>query len=148
MAESPPEEVRRSGDERFKGLGDAASRVVREAASVLEEELAGGIAEARRLQDRLIQDRRVDPEAFRSTMDRLRRDGHELIDLAADRVADFRADDVQDLARRFTRDAHDVLDSVIALVDQAPDIVNGLAERMRTRSRPVEEIAEPPVPPE
>ena len=70
-------------DERFDQVGDEVSAAVTRAASVLEEELSAGIASARRLQEKLTADRRVDPAAFDEVAGRVRKDTHSLIDMVA-----------------------------------------------------------------
>ncbi|KKK07199.1 hypothetical protein [Micromonospora sp. HK10] len=117
------------GDERFEKVADETSETVTHAATVLEEELAAGLAGARRLQERLSEDRRVDPEAFDELVARVRTDGHALIDtvIAQLRTADERRGEV---VRRYTSDAHDALDTVLNLARLVPDVANGLADRL------------------
>lgn len=80
---------RRPGFERASGrsipleaIGSRATRIVEDAASILEEELANGIGAARNV-ERKIFDKRPssDPDAV---IQRFRQDAHELIDLAVD----------------------------------------------------------------
>lgn len=64
--------------------GQTATRVVREAAKVLEQELAAGLVAARRVEERFI-----DVQALRSrnpdeVMQRFRRDAHEVVDIVMD----------------------------------------------------------------
>lgn len=63
-------------------LGARASRIVEDAASILEEELANGIGVARNVEKRIFDKRGPsDPDAVVS---RFRQDAHEIIDLAVD----------------------------------------------------------------
>ncbi|MEU3454651.1 hypothetical protein ABZ671_13755 [Micromonospora sp. NPDC006766] len=99
------------------------------AATVLEEELAAGLASARRLEEKLSADRKVDPEAFDELVTRVRTDGHALIDTV---VAQLKTSDDQrgEVIRRYTSDAHDALGSVLNLARLVPDMANGLVDRL------------------
>lgn len=120
---------RQRRDERFEKVAEQTSEAVTNAATVLEEEVAAGIASARRLEERLTADRRVDPDAFDELVGRVRVDGHALIDTV---VAQLKMSDDQrgEVIRRYTSDAHDVLDTVLNLARLVPDVANGLADRL------------------
>ena len=109
--------------------------MVRRAAAVLEEEVAAGIAGTQTIERRFSKERRIDQGEFEEVMGRFRKDAHELIDLAGDRIAELGAGDVQELAGRFTRDAHDVLDMALNLANLTPDIANRLAARVEAPDR-------------
>jgi hypothetical protein len=134
MEDAGPERADESRDERFRGLGEEASRVAQRAASVLEEEVAAGIPEAQRVERRLTEERRVDEGEFSELTQRFRKNVHELITLASDRVAELRTDEMQDLVQRFTSDAHTVFDTMMNLVNLAPEAINRLAERTEPRN--------------
>jgi hypothetical protein len=111
-----------------------------QAADVLESELAGGIEETRRLQSKFAERRRLEPGDLDELATRMRRSGHDLIEVLTERVHDLGAQDVQDLAGRFSKDAHSVLDGVMDLVGAVPEVVNRLMERadaMRPNGAPV-----------
>lgn len=114
---------------RLGTAGRTASTAVREAASVLEQELAATLPGVRRLQERFTKEGRVDQKEFTDVLERARATSHEFINLAADRMTDLRSADVQELSQRLTSDAHDLFDSMINLVALAPDIMNRLAGR-------------------
>ncbi|QGN48223.1 hypothetical protein ACN26Y_19275 [Micromonospora sp. WMMD558] len=121
-------------DERFEKVAEQTSETVTHAASVLEEELAAGMASARRLEERLSANRRVDPEAFDELVGRVRTDGHALIDTV---VGQLKTSDDQrgEVIRRYTSDAHDALDTVLNLARLLPDMANGLADRLTPPAR-------------
>lgn len=113
-------------------LGDAAadaSSAARQAASVLESELAAGLAGVRQLEARFTKEGRVDQKEFDAVLQRLRVNAHEFIDVAAARMADLRSSDVEDLSQRLTADAHDFFDIVINMLQVAPDVVNRLVAK-------------------
>ncbi|MCZ7438173.1 hypothetical protein O7598_17315 [Micromonospora sp. WMMC241] len=116
-------------NERFEKVAEETSETVTHAATVLEEELAAGLAGARRLEEKLSESRRVDPEAFDELVARVRTDGHSLIDTVVGQLK--MADDQRgEVIRRYTSDAHDALDTVLNLARLAPDVANGLADRL------------------
>ena len=128
-AEPDTQPADESGDQ-LRNAGEQASAAVIQAAQVLESELAGGIEEGRSLQAKFTERRRLEPDDLDELAKRVRRSGHDLIDVLTERVHDMGAQDVQDLAGRFGRDAHSVLDGVIDLVSVVPDVVNRLMERV------------------
>lgn len=135
------------GDERFDRVGDEFSAAVTRAASVLEEELSAGIASARRLQERLTADRRVDPAAFDEVVGRVRKDTHSLIDMVVAQLPE--AGERGELTRRYAADAHDVLDSLLDLARLAPELANGLVDRVAgqgSESGPARRTGEPRTP--
>ena len=117
---------------KLKAAGDAGSSAIRQAASVLESELAAGLAGVRRVEAGIRSERRVEQKDFDEVLQRFRTNAHEVIDLSAARVADLRTDDVQDLTSRLTNDAHDLFDAMISMVGMAPEILNRLAARAET----------------
>lgn len=64
--------------------GHAATRVVREAASVLEEELAAGLQAARRMEERFIDVQAIRSRSPDHVMQRFRADAHEVVDILFD----------------------------------------------------------------
>lgn len=124
----PPKRVQRN-PQQFADAASDASTAVRQAASVLESELASGLAGVRKLETRFTKERRVDQKEFDEVLHRFRANAHEFIDVAAARMADLRSPDVQDLSQRLTTDAHDLFDTMINMLGMAPDIINRLAAR-------------------
>jgi hypothetical protein len=114
----------RSG--QFDGAAEQASSAVRQAASVLEGELAVTLAGARKLERRFAQERRVDQGELDDVLGRVRADIHELIDVGAERLAELRSPDVVDVTQRLTVDAHDFFDMMIDMLTGAPELINGL----------------------
>lgn len=129
--------------ERLRSIGEQTSAVVREAADVLEQELAGGLDEARRLQQQFTERRRVEPGDLDELAARVRRNGHDLIDVVSERLAEMEAEDVRELSDRFTKDAHEILNAVMDLVDLAPGLINKMAERVGVGERQADSAGEP-----
>lgn len=115
--------------ERARSLSDQASATVRQAADVLEQELAAGLDEARRLQKKLTDQRRIEPGDLDEVSARVRGNAHLLIDMVSERFADLGTDEVQELGQRFAKDARGAFDALLDLVEAAPDVVNKLVEK-------------------
>jgi hypothetical protein len=64
--------------------GRAATRIVREAAKVLEQELAAGIVAAKRVEERFIDVQQIRARNPDEVMQRFRRDAHEVVDIVLD----------------------------------------------------------------
>jgi hypothetical protein len=114
------------------GLGESAanaSTAVRQAVSVLENELSSGLADVRKIERRFTKEHRIDQKEFDAVLKRFQTNAHELIDVAAARVADLSSPDVQDLSQRLTHDAHQLFDVVIGMVGMAPEIMNRLTAK-------------------
>jgi hypothetical protein len=118
-----------AGGERVKESGSETSDAVQRAASVFEEELAAGLAGAEKLEQRFRAEHRIDPDELNTIVQRFRDDGHNVIEVLAERLGDFQSEDMRSLAQRFTKDAHGLLDTFANLVNLAPDVVNRLTEQ-------------------
>ena len=69
--------------------GQTATRVVREAAKILEQELAAGIHAARRVEERFIDVQELRSRNPDEVMQRFRRDAHEVVDIVMDVLTVF-----------------------------------------------------------
>jgi hypothetical protein len=127
---------------RFDDVGKDVSDILQRAASVLEEEVAVGLAGAKKISARAVEERRVDADEFGEVMARFREDMHAVVDVAGTRLSEMSSGQPQELTQRFASDAHDVVDTVMNLVNLAPDILNRLAEQLPQRQAP----ATPPDP--
>lgn len=114
---------------QLEDAAHTASRAVRQAASVLESELASGLAGVRKVETQFTKDRRVEQKDFDEVLERARQTTHQLIDVASGRVADLRSEEFQDLSNRLTSDAHTLFDTMIDMVGMAPDAIDRLAAR-------------------
>jgi hypothetical protein len=131
MSDIEPDPADVPRQERIKETGTRASDAVQHAATVFEEELAAGIAGAEQLERRFRDEHRIDPRELHNVIGRFRSDGHEVIEVLADRIGELQPGDTRSLAQRFIDDAHGLLDTFANLVDTAPDIVNRLMEDQR-----------------
>lgn len=91
-----------------KGLAAEAVRIVEQAASILEEEISAGIVAARKVEERYVN------------------------------VNSLRSEESREIIQRFRKDAHEVLDIVLDLINLSINAVSGLGERaMNIRSTAV-----------
>jgi hypothetical protein len=123
-------------DPRLHEAARTASSAVQQAADVLEEQLAAGLADVRRLAGTFQAQRRLDESAFEDLVARFRATAHDVIEVAGQRAEDMRTDGAQDLAQRLTRDAHDVMDTVIDLVMLTPSLARSVRRRGRGAEAP------------
>jgi hypothetical protein len=65
-------------------LAETTSKVVQQAASILETEVAAGIALARKIEEQFINTEKLRSEKPEEVMARFRRDAHEVVDIFAD----------------------------------------------------------------
>jgi len=83
-----------------KGLARSASRIVSQATTILEEELAAGIGAAKDIEARLLN------------------------------VAEMRSTNPDEVMARFRKDAHEVVDIVLDLINVPTRSLNGLVQRI------------------
>lgn len=74
------------GLDALKGFAETTSRVVRQAASILEEEIAAGIVAARQVEESLINVKALRTGKADSVIHRFRKDAHEVVDILIDVV--------------------------------------------------------------
>jgi hypothetical protein len=92
MVDKPPEEQvppaagPKGRASPFQDFAQATSRVVQQAASILEEEIAAGIIAAKRVEDRFVNVEQLRSGKPDEVMQRLRRDAHDVLDIFVDMV--------------------------------------------------------------
>ena len=86
------------------GLTNKATRIVEQAASILEEEIAAGIVAAKKVEKRYLN------------------------------VGDLRSGDAEEVMQRFRKDAHEIVDIMLDLVNASVSALGGLTRRAITVS--------------
>ncbi len=76
-----------SSEPGMLGVAGATSRIVQQAASILEEEISAGIDAARRVEERFIDVQKIRAKSPEEIMQRFRRDSHEVVDILVDLVS-------------------------------------------------------------
>jgi predicted transcriptional regulator len=120
---------------KFERLGAATSDVVMQAASVLEEELAAGIEAAKKAEERFRREGQFNPQDVAGLIERLRLDGHDVVDMVRDRLDVLKSEDADELAKRLANDAHQLVDLAAQMAVQVPDLLNRLMTLVPNRQR-------------
>lgn len=76
-----------SSDSGMLGVAGTTSRIVQQAASILEEEISAGIVAARKVEERFIDVQKIRTKSSEEIMQRFRRDSHEVVDILVDLVS-------------------------------------------------------------
>lgn len=113
---------------RLKQISKSSSQIVKDAAVLLDEELASGIVAAKQVQQRFQKERRINPGDFKVALTRFQGDAHEVVNLLNDQFAEMRSDENAELVKRFTGNAHSLLDLVVELVNTSAEIADQLAK--------------------
>lgn len=120
--------------ERFKQISKSSSQIVRDAAVLLDEEIAAGIVAAKQMQQRFQKERRIDPADFRSLIQKFQSDAHEVVNLFSDQIAELRSKENAELVDNLVRRAHDALDLATDVFVMSADIA---AKAVQSRLRKV-----------
>lgn len=113
---------------RLKQISKSSSQIVKDAAGLLDEELASGIVAAKQVQQRFQKERRINPGDFKDALTRFQGDAHDVVNLLNDQFAEMRSDENAELVKRFTGNAHSLLDLVVELVNTSAEIADQLAK--------------------
>jgi hypothetical protein len=114
---------------------------VRQAAELLDEEIAAGVVAAKQMQDRFSRERRIDAADFQQSLQRFQSDAHEVVAMLDQQFAELRSDDNAALVSRLVSNAHDLVDVLVGVVNMGADIASQLSEKNldkpgRERARP------------
>ena len=113
---------------RFKTISQSSSQIVQDAASLLDDEIASGIVAAKQMQQRFSKDRHIDSTDFKDALNRFQGDAHEVVNMLNDQFPQLRSDDNEQLVKRFTSNAHSLLDLFVELVNMGAEIADQLAQ--------------------
>jgi hypothetical protein len=126
---SPQKDAAGSGTgqtSRMKRMSQDASTIVRDAAALLDEEVAAGILAAKQVQERLKKERRIDPKDFDGALQKFNADAHEMLTLVGDQLGQLGSAENADLAHRLLGKTHDVLDLTIEMINIGAELANQL----------------------
>jgi hypothetical protein len=118
----------KNGGSRVKNIGNASSQIVKEAAALLDEEIAAGIIAAKKMQQRFEKERRLDPADFKQALHRFQNDAHEVVNVLNDQIAELRSDENAELATRLVNNTHDLLDLIVAVVNMGAEIADEIIQ--------------------
>ncbi len=113
---------------RFEAISQSSAQIVKDAAALLDQELAEGIVAANQVQKRFREERRIDPADFSNALQRFQADAHEVIQLLNDRLNDMRSQENSDLVKNLLDRSHDLVDLAVELVTGSAEIATQLAQ--------------------
>ena len=113
---------------RFKQIGKSSSQIVKDAAHLLDEEIAAGIVAAKQMQQRFRRERRIDPGDFKEALQRFQGDAHEVVNMLNDQISDLSSEENTELIKRLNNNTHDLLDLVVELINMGAEIADQLAQ--------------------
>jgi hypothetical protein len=122
--------------ERFKKISRSSSQIVKDAAVLLDEEIAAGIVAAKQMQQRFQKERRIDPADFKSLIQKLQTDAHEVVNLFSDQIAELRSKENAELVDSLVRRAHDALDLATEVFVMGADMATQALQSRLRKKRP------------
>jgi len=114
--------------QRFGQIGATTSRIVMDAAALLDEEVAAGIVAAKRVQERFQKERRIEPADFSEALQRFRSDAHDIVNTLNDQFTRMRSPENDELIGRLLKDTHNLLDLAFGIIDTGAEIASQLAQ--------------------
>jgi hypothetical protein len=122
------------GNKRLTKIGDSTAQIVKDAATLLDEEVAAGIVAARQMQQRFQKERRIDPGDFNKALQKFQGDAHDLVALLNHQIDGLSSQENAELAKRLVNNTHDVIDLAVELINLGTEITNQLVESNLPRS--------------
>src|ERR1044071_5229292 len=85
---------------RFKEIGQSSSQIVKDAALLLDDEIASGIVAAKQVQQRFQRERRINPDDFKGALTKFQGDAHEVINQLNGQFPELNSKENADLVKR------------------------------------------------
>ena len=127
--------ARKNKAKEIESIAQSSANIIRKAASILEEEVSAGVAAARQVENSLTGKQEFSAKDFGSTVSRFRKDAHDIVNLIGNSLKDSekgtlasKKESDADKAGNFQTSAHEIVDLVMNLVDNAPDIVEKISK--------------------
>ena len=125
---------RRGADSRrFEQVSKSSAQIVKDAATLLDEELAAGIQAAKQVQQRFRKQGRIDPADFSDALRRFQADAHEVIGLLNDRLGEMRSQENFQLVQKLVERSQDLVDVAVELVNSSAEIANRIANSRKAK---------------
>jgi hypothetical protein len=113
---------------RLRQISQSGSQIVKDAALLLDEEIAAGIVAAKQMQVRFSRERRIDPSDFKEVLQRFRSNGHEIVNLVNDRISELRSEENAEVVKQLLNNGHSLLDLVVELVSMGAKVADQLVQ--------------------
>lgn len=120
--------LRKGSGGQLGNISNASSQIVKDAAALLDEELAVGIVTAKKMQQRFREERRIEPADFKDALQRFQGDAHEIVNLLNKQVAELRSQENSEVITRLVSHSHDLLDLAVGLVNTGVEVTNQLVK--------------------
>lgn len=124
--------------QNFAKMTDAASEIVRQAADLLDQEIAAGILAAKAVEDRFVKERRLHPTDVLGSLDRFRSMGHEILQALTDRVAQIAPTETTKPITHLLERGHDLLDLAVGMIESASKMAEEAAPPQSKNTQPSE----------
>jgi len=121
--------TKKAGNGKLGDLAAAGTEIVDQAASLLDEEIVAGIDAAKRIRQRLQDERRVSADDLRDALDRFQHNAHEVVTLLEAQLSGARAEANTAHAARMLEKGHDLVDLTIGFVTAGTEIVSSLLQK-------------------
>ena len=112
---------------RLQQMSQGTAQIVKDAAALLDEELAAGIVAANQVQRRFRRERRIDPADFSNALQRFEADAHEVITLLNERLDEMRSDENFAVVKNLMNRSHDMVDLAVEMVNSSAEVATQLA---------------------
>ena len=113
---------------QVKRISDNSSQIVKQAALLLDDELAAGILTAKQMQERFQKERRVDPSDFKETLQRLQTQAHEVVNQLNSKISEASSKENVELLQRLIDNSHDLLDLTVEMLNTGAELADQLAQ--------------------
>ncbi len=113
---------------RVKQISKSSSQIVKDAAALLDEEVAAGIVAAKQMQQRFQKERRIDANDFKQALQKFQGDAHEVVTRLNDQLGELGSEDNAELVKRLVNNTHDVVDLAVEMVNMGAEIANQLVQ--------------------
>src|SRR6476619_4008593 len=113
----PSKSAAKGSTARLGAITESSSQIVKEAASLLEDEVAAGIVAAKQVQKRLQNERRVDPADFKDSVTRLQTQAHDVVNQFSSQLSDTKLKENVALLQRLVSNSHDLVDLAVEMLN-------------------------------
>jgi hypothetical protein len=117
-----------TGGARLQHISKSSSQIVKDAAALLDEEMAAGILAAKQVQQRFRKEKRIDPSDFREALQKFQGHAHEVINQLNERLSETSAQENAELIGHFVTNTHDLLDLTVEMVNTSAEIADRLLQ--------------------
>jgi hypothetical protein len=110
------------------------AELVRQAASILDQEMAVGVTAAKAVQQRLDREQKIDPADFRNALQRFQGEAHALVNSLNAQLAQDKLPQNVELAKRYITRANDLIDLTVGVVTTSSELANDLLRTNLTKA--------------